>query len=607
MQIPVLHRTVLTDHGLPRLGHGPVAGIGIGVDKLAAIQARDLGDKQIILRQVLAAIDADHWLGLINVILGVVIVALGVIDGGGRYILAVNRDVDFGLELGDLRLDARKRLRLPVQRGKRGLLRRELGNEYGILRVLSFKLRLQRVDLLLGVRYLRVGVGADFLELLVHVIEGIEVVVPVCRGFPAQPQKLGCDARHFLGGIGIAADGKPVQAIKLALRRIQPPEDVKVGVALVKVHTLGVGRGEHVLPRVMELLRGGQLLFQRRNPLFRGGLQLLDFLDLELDGLLLKLLQLGLLLLKLRLQGVIGRLCLLKPLFRGLGILQRLHLPVLLRILPPRLFDFRKLGRERRLLLKVRKAVCVARERRIPLGVGLPETLRILRLQCGHGLRADLLKLGQVSRGVPGKKHGFPQGVELGVHGCGLAHDFRRGGNVGPGLVEQIGLHLAPCGVDARQLFRTGAQRLQRGLVRQQGLHRGLGLRLDFGEREERGVQRTRDVIDRVPRVAAYLSKLCLTRAHRRQRGDVAVNGLFIALSLLLNLRQRIEHLFQRFDILVDVGRAVLADHLVGVGRIEPAGFHGLAQSIHLCDKSLCLLFRFRCRGLDFVNGGGDG
>ena len=135
-------------------------------------------------------------------------------------------------------------------------MRRELGNEYGILRVLRFKLRLQRVDLLLGVRYLRVGVGADFLELLVHVIEGIKVVVPVCRGFPAQPQKLGRDARHFLGGIGIPADGQPVQAIKLALRRVQPPEDVKVGVALIKVHTLGVGRGEHVLPCVMELLRG---------------------------------------------------------------------------------------------------------------------------------------------------------------------------------------------------------------------------------------------------------------------------------------------------------------------------------------------------------------
>ena len=80
----------------------------------------------------------------------------------------------------------------------------------------------------------------------------------------------------------------------------------------------------------MELLRGGQLFFQSRNPLFRGCLELLDFLDLKLDGLLLKLLQLGLLLLKLGLQSSIGRLRLLKPLFRGLGILQRLHLPVLL-------------------------------------------------------------------------------------------------------------------------------------------------------------------------------------------------------------------------------------------------------------------------------------
>ena len=59
-------------------------------------------------------------------------------------------------------------------------------------------------------------------------------------------------------------------------------------------------------------------------------MQLLDFLNLNLDGLLLKLLQLGLLLLKLGLQSIIGRLRLLKPLFRGLGILQRLHLPVLL-------------------------------------------------------------------------------------------------------------------------------------------------------------------------------------------------------------------------------------------------------------------------------------
>ena len=84
------------------------------------------------------------------------------------------------------------------------------------------------------------------------------------------------------------------------------------------------------IKRTVELLRGGQLFFQSRNPLFRGGLQLLDFLNLNLDGLLLKLLQLGLLLLKLGLQSIIGRLRLLKPLFRGLGILQRLHLPVLL-------------------------------------------------------------------------------------------------------------------------------------------------------------------------------------------------------------------------------------------------------------------------------------
>ena len=126
LQIPVLHRTVLTDHGLPRLGHGPVAGIGIGVDKFAAVQARDLGDKQIILRQILASVDADHWLVLINMILGVVVVALGVTDGGRRHIFAVDGDVDFRLELGNLRLNACKRLRLPVQRRKRGLLRREL-------------------------------------------------------------------------------------------------------------------------------------------------------------------------------------------------------------------------------------------------------------------------------------------------------------------------------------------------------------------------------------------------------------------------------------------------------------------------------------------------
>ena len=81
LQIPVLHRTVFTDHGLPRLGHGPVSRVGIGVDKLAAIQASDLGDKQIILRQVLAAVDTDHWLGLINMILGIIIVALCVPHG----------------------------------------------------------------------------------------------------------------------------------------------------------------------------------------------------------------------------------------------------------------------------------------------------------------------------------------------------------------------------------------------------------------------------------------------------------------------------------------------------------------------------------------------
>ena len=81
MQIPVLHRTVFTDHGLPRLGHGPVSRVGIGVDKLAAIQASDLGDKKIVFRQILASVDADHWLVLINMILGVVVVALCVPHG----------------------------------------------------------------------------------------------------------------------------------------------------------------------------------------------------------------------------------------------------------------------------------------------------------------------------------------------------------------------------------------------------------------------------------------------------------------------------------------------------------------------------------------------
>ena len=120
-------------------------------------------------------------------------------------------------------------------------------------------------------------------------------------------------------------------------------------------------------------------------------------------------------------------------------------------------------------------------------------------------MRPRLFKFGQVSRGVPGKLHRFPERVELRIHGGGLAHDFRRGADVGSGLIQQVGLHLAPRSVNACQLFRTGTKRLQCGLVRQQRFHCGLGLRLDFGEREERGVQRTRDVVDRVLRVAAHL------------------------------------------------------------------------------------------------------
>ena len=112
----------------------------------------------------------------------------------------------------------------------------------------------------------------------------------------------------------------------------------------------------------------------------------------------------------------------------------------------------------------------------VALGQALIKGSDILRLQRGHGLRADLLKLGQVSRGVPGKKHGFPQGVELGVHGCGLAHDFRRGADVGPGLVEQIGLNLGAGLVDLRQAVPGIAQGFERVFIRRQQFHRTLCL-----------------------------------------------------------------------------------------------------------------------------------
>ena len=276
-------------------------------------------------------------------------------------------------------------------------------------------------------------------------------------------------------------------------------------------------------------------------------MQLLDFLDPELDGLLFKLLQLRLLLLKLRLQSVVCGLRLFKPLLGGLGVLQRLHLHVLLGILAPRLFDFRKFGCERRLLLQVRKAVGVTRERGVPLCVGLAEGFRVLRPQRGNGLSLRLLKLDQVLGGVPREKHGFPQIVEGFLHRLGLRDDLRRTADVGANLLKQIGLHLE--------------------------------------------------------RVAADFCELLFRRAHCRQRGGIAVNGLLVVLRLLLNLGERREHLVQHLDIAVDVSRPVLTDQPVRVLGVQPVVLHGFRQRVDLPNERLGLLLRFGRGRPD----GGDG
>ena len=92
---------------------------------------------------------------------------------------------------------------------------------------------------------------------------------------------------------------------------------------------------------------------------------------------------------------------LLKPQLGGFGLLQRLHLLVLKTVLAPRLFDFRKLGRERRLLLEVRKAVRVTRERRVPLCVGLPEGFRGILRGLGRLRRVQLQKFRHLRRTFP--------------------------------------------------------------------------------------------------------------------------------------------------------------------------------------------------------------
>ena len=91
-------------------------------------------------------------------------------------------------------------------------------------------------------------------------------------------------------------------------------------------------------------------------------------------------------------------------------------------------------------------------------------------------LRPIPLQLFKSSRGVPGKKHGFMQGVELGVHGGGLAHNFRRRADVGADLVEQIGLNLGAGLVDLRQAVPGIAQGLERVFIRRQQFHRTLCL-----------------------------------------------------------------------------------------------------------------------------------
>ena len=75
--VPAFNGAIPVEHGLSGVRNRPVrAPVNLG-----GVERCDLGDKQIILRQVFAAVDTDHWLGLINMILGIIIVALCVPHG----------------------------------------------------------------------------------------------------------------------------------------------------------------------------------------------------------------------------------------------------------------------------------------------------------------------------------------------------------------------------------------------------------------------------------------------------------------------------------------------------------------------------------------------
>ena len=165
MLVPFGDRTVFTDHGLPRLGYGPISRVGIGVDKLAAIQARDLGDKKVVFRQVVRAVDARIRLNPIDFI-----------EGG---LIAVFRAVKAGqcpLQPGDLGVDRCQSGILASERGK-------LGGKDAVLRFLHGKLASENGKLSVGCGNLLVGDPAHILELFVNAVKGVQIVGAGCRRF----------------------------------------------------------------------------------------------------------------------------------------------------------------------------------------------------------------------------------------------------------------------------------------------------------------------------------------------------------------------------------------------------------------------------------------
>ena len=133
------------------------------------------------------------------------------------------------------------------------------------------------------------------------------------------------------------------------------------------------------------------------------------------------------------------------------------------------------------------------------------------------------------------------------------------------GLLHSLGAQ----GFHAGNLAFRSSKLLQRGDVLvddRVGVLLGL---FDLGHGGKRGLQRRNDVVDGRLCVATDLGKLRLRRLHRLKGLDVAVDGLPITFSFLLDLRQGMKHLVQRLDVSVNIRRPVLFNQLVGIALIH--------------------------------------